>query len=94
MTESTKLRIRHRQVDSFGVPFVQLIFLSSTEIALRGLFEDAKGGYAWVTEEGMYTNMPPAKKIAPLFKYPAWRFPGELLPPVSPSPPVVHALNR
>jgi hypothetical protein len=69
-------------VDERRRPIVQLIFTSPASLSIMGEFRLADGAVRLVTETGMITN--PDEKarsenvLTPLFKYPSWRYPGEL----------------
>jgi hypothetical protein len=68
-------------VDSKGVPIFQLIQKTPTQIVLNGYFPLPGGGVMIAGPDGT-VNQPTAQQTAnfrlkPIFKYPAWKYPGQ-----------------
>jgi hypothetical protein len=67
-------------VDERGRPVFQMILVSEQQLKIRGVFR-GKAGSAVFTDTSTFNTSPTADRalnLKPLFKYPAWKFAGQL----------------
>jgi hypothetical protein len=68
-------------LDETGSPVFQFIKKDASHIVINGVFSDPLGGVFIATDDGFVQNAPPnhplRSSIKRIFKYPAWKHPGE-----------------
>jgi hypothetical protein len=69
-------------VDSRHLPVFQLIYLNDSYVKLTGLFRDSRGNVVSISDRGAFLNPGfgmPSSTLIPIFKYPSWKYQGEMV---------------
>ncbi len=82
-------------VNQGGVPMFQLYYKTPSHIVINGVVQSSEGTVVYLTEAGMSDN-PKTYNVKPIFKYPAWKYPGQYAddaPGPTPTPAIQNMIN-